>query len=413
MSVSQEPEPSPAASPEPFLKVVWADDRSEARGFVVIDRLLSGIATGGLRMRPGCSLAEVADLAREMTLKMALFELPVGGAKGGIDFDPADARADGVRGRFLEAVRPLLESRWVTAGDLGTPQAALDRSFAELGLGPSSFRAALGRSASPELALGRVRQAFGEPVDGLTMGQLIGGFGVAQAGLAALEWLGLPPSGATAVVQGFGAMGGSTARYLSRAGVRIRGVADAGGLLVDGAGLDVEALLAARDGRGTVDRGSLPGGHVELPVDRWVDQDVDLLVPAAASYCLTEDNCDRVRARLVVEAANVPTTAAAESRLFRHGVDVVPDFVANAGAAVGAWWVILGRVRTPQEACARLAAEMRPLVADLMRRAVEGATTLRAAAKRLAAQNGDRLAAEYGGVTPVKDLFALPAGDGS
>jgi glutamate dehydrogenase (NAD(P)+) len=132
---------------EPYLQVTWRDTETSAHGYVVIDQLVTGIATGGLRMRPGCTLHEVQELAREMTLKMAAFGIHVGGAKGGIDFDPADPRAEEVRERFLRAARPLLERFWVTAGDLGTQQDGLDRSFARIGLGETSFHAAVVRAS--------------------------------------------------------------------------------------------------------------------------------------------------------------------------------------------------------------------------------------------------------------------------
>ncbi len=131
----------------PLLRVVWSDPEGPATGYVVVDRLITRIATGGLRMRAGCTLEEVEALAGEMSLKCGVYSLPVGGAKGGIDY-PADAPdADDVRGRFVAAMRPLLDSIWVTAGDLGTPQRALDDAFDRLGLGPSSLRAGLLRSA--------------------------------------------------------------------------------------------------------------------------------------------------------------------------------------------------------------------------------------------------------------------------
>ena len=144
----------------PFLRVTWSDPASPATGYLVVDRLVCGIATGGLRTRAGCTLAEVEDLAREMSLKAGAYGLPVGGAKGGLDH-PADAPdVDAVRGRFLTAVRPLLDTVWVTAGDLGTPQAALDAVFADVGLGPSSMRAALLRSPEPAVTTAQVQTAF-------------------------------------------------------------------------------------------------------------------------------------------------------------------------------------------------------------------------------------------------------------
>ncbi|WP_257573123.1 Glu/Leu/Phe/Val dehydrogenase dimerization domain-containing protein [Streptomyces sp. JJ66] len=398
--------PLQAVEHEPYLQVTWRDTHTCARGYVVIDQLITGIATGGLRMRPGCTVHEVAALAREMTLKMGAFGIHVGGAKGGIDFDPGDPRAEDVRERFLQAVRPLLERFWVTAGDLGTQQEQLDRSFARVGLGETSFHAAVVRAEDEADVRARIKQAFATRTEGLKLSELVGGFGVAEAALAALEQRGIPAATASAVVQGFGAMGGSTALYLARAGVRVTGITDAHGLILNPArGVDVELLLSARSASGVIDRSMLREDDVQLPGDAWLGQDVDLLVPAAVSYTITADNCDQIRARLIAEAANVPITPEAEERLLHRGVTVIPDFIANTGAAAGAWWVILGEVVSPAGACGRLSAQIRPLVRDLMREADTTGTSVRAAALRFARENSQRMIQEFGSAVAFRELY--------
>lgn len=410
--------PTQVLEHEPYLQVTWRDTLTPARGFVVIDQLVTGIATGGLRMRSGCTVGEVAELAREMTLKMGAFGIHVGGAKGGIDFDSADPRADEVRERFLQAVRPLLERFWVTAGDLGTQQEQLDQAFARVGIDETSFHAAVVRSSDGDDVRARIRQAFSTRTEGLKLSELVGGFGVAEAALAALEHRSIPVATARAVVQGFGAMGGSTALYLARAGVKIVGITDAQGLILNTSrGLDVDLLLSARSTGGVIDRSVLRDDDVECPGDSWLSQDVDILVPAAVSYTITADNCDRIRSKLVVEAANVPTTPEAEQRLLERGVTVVPDFIANTGAAAGAWWVILGEVVSPAGACSRLSSQIRPLVQGLMSRADEGGTSMRTAGVRFAKENSQRMIREYGGAVAFRDLFpgtpqAQDLGDG-
>ena len=393
----------------PFQRIIWTDPVTGAQGFVVIDRLVGAIATGGTRMRPGCTIDEVAALAAEMSLKTGAFNLPVGGAKGGIDCDPASPEARGVMHRFVQAMRPLLERTWVTAGDLGTPQPVLDEIFAEAGIGSTSLHAAMMRSPDPARARARVKKAFAEQVEGQAMPDLIGGFGVAEAALAGLERLGADPAETTAVVQGFGAMGGSSARYLAAAGVRVTGVADAGGLLVNERGLDVELLLRSRSRYGAIDRSALGDDVTELPREAWLALDADVLVPAATSYVITGENCDSVNARLVVEAANVPTTAEAEALLVARGIGVIPDFIANTGAAAWAWWVILDQVAGPDDAFARLASEMRPLVAGMMDGWSAGGSSPRAVAQEIAEARLDQLAVEYGDVVERESLFGQRA----
>ncbi|WP_314172862.1 Glu/Leu/Phe/Val dehydrogenase dimerization domain-containing protein [Streptomyces winkii] len=391
---------------EPYLQITWRDKQTPARGFVVIDELVTGIATGGLRMRPGCTIGEVSELAREMTLKMGAFGIHVGGAKGGIDFDSEDPRADEVRERFLQAVRPLLERFWVTAGDLGTQQEQLDRAFSRVGIDETSFHAAVVRSPDAAEARSRIQQAFTTRTEGLLLSELIGGFGVAEAALAALEHRSVPAATARAVVQGFGAMGGSTALYLAQAGVKIVGITDAHGLILNTSrGLDVELLLSARSTGGVIDRSVLREDDVERPGDEWLDLDVDVLVPAAVGHTITAANCDRIKGSLVVEAANVPTTPEAEQRLLERGVTVIPDFIANTGAAAGAWWVILGEVVSPAGACTRLSEQIRPLVRDLMSRADGSALSVRTEGILFARENSQRMIDEYGGAVAFRELF--------
>jgi glutamate dehydrogenase (NAD(P)+) len=341
-----------------------------------------------------------------MSLKAGVFGLPVGGAKGGLDH-PSDAPdVDEVRGRFIAAVRPLLDTIWVTAGDLGTPQAALDAVFERVGLGPSSLRAALRRSPDEAAVTERVRTGFTLVDDGLAMPDLIGGYGVAEAALAGLEGLGLAPATSRAVVLGFGAMGGSSALYLHRAGVRVVGISDVRGLVCNtDRGLDVPALLRGRRPGGLIDRALLRDDDRQLPGDAWLDVDAEVAVPAATSYAVREAEADRLRARLVAEAANVPLTPAAERRLLDRGVPVIPDFVANAGAAAWAWWVIFGLVTDADSARAMLSAHVRPLVDRLMSAWNCDRRALRDHARALAVESSTELDRRFGSVQERVPLF--------
>ncbi|WP_324652322.1 Glu/Leu/Phe/Val dehydrogenase dimerization domain-containing protein [Georgenia sp. H159] len=353
--------------PAPEHELRWTDPVTGAQGFLVVDTLVGGLATGGTRMRAGCTVSEVADLARGMSTKTAVFGLPVGGAKGGIDFDPKDPRATGVLERFCVAMRPWLDRHWVTAEDLGVPQHLIDDVFLRLGLN-QSFHAAIGRSPDPERTLRRVQDGLAaRTADGLLVGEVIGGYGVAQACLGVVTALAQHPAATTVAIQGIGTMGGGAAWYLHHAGVRVVAVADAAGTLYRRTGLDVPALLELRDRYGEIDRSRVPDDVEQLPRDAVLELAVDILVPAAISYAVRAENVAGVRAKVLVEAANSATTPEAETALVARGVPVVPDFVANAGAAAWAWWLLQGQVGTdPDEAFDRLAEEMRPKVARLV-----------------------------------------------
>ena len=362
--------PSAAAAPatrrEPYLRLHWEDAETDARGYLVVDTLVGGLATGGTRMRPGCTLREVEDLARGMTRKTAAFDLPVGGAKGGIDFDPKDPRALGVLTRFCEAMRPFLDRHWVTAEDLGVSQHLIDEVFAHLGM-RQSYHAAIGRSADETATAARIVRGLNSEVPGGLLGDVIGGYGVAQACLAAAYVRGLDVERTTVAIQGVGTMGGGAAWYLHEAGMKVVAVADAAGTLYDPRGLDVPALLATRDRFGEIDRDAVPARVQRLSRDAVLGFDVDVLVPAAVSYAITAENCAQVVAPIVVEAANAATTVDAELDLTARGIAVLPDFVANAGAVAWAWWLILGEVDDRAETSfLRLSREMTAKVADLL-----------------------------------------------
>ena len=383
-----------------FMEITWHDSRSDAVGYVVIDRLLRGVSSGGLRMRAGCTLDEVRGLAKAMTKKEAvhlserLNYVPVGGAKGGIDFDPRDPDAAGVLERFFDSLTPILRSYWAVGEDLGVRQDVIDEIFERRGWGSAvaPVRRLLGDDAAVEASDARVAKAFGVAVDGIAQDELVGGYGVAVAALTAMRLRGLVPGDVRAVVQGLGSMGGATARFLARAGVKIVGVVDAAGAITDERGLDVEALLAARDRFGTVDRDRLPEGAVALPGDEWLKVDCELLVPAAISNCITVDNCDDVAARLIVEAANLPVTPEAEARLAARGVEVIPDFIANSGTNAWWWWVLFGDVDGSWEQSRRMLDErLDELTEEALIAADAAGITPREAALGLVGERLDRI----------------------
>ncbi|HKD96400.1 MAG TPA: Glu/Leu/Phe/Val dehydrogenase dimerization domain-containing protein [Micromonosporaceae bacterium] len=391
-----------------FLEVTWTDEVTGRRGYLVIDRVIRGAASGGLRMREGCTLDEVRDLARGMTLKEAVVYspgdryVPFGGGKGGIDCSPYDPDARGVMKRYVAAMKPLIERYWSTGEDFGVRQDVLDEVAVEVGL-RSTIEAALALLPDPEEGLARVKAGFAVEVDGVGLGDLAGGYGVAEAALAAAARIGLlgRPAGAdpepgvprpTAFVQGFGSMGGATARFLHRGGVPVVGICDADGVVANPAGLDVERLLLTRDAFGCVDRGQLAPGDVELPRDAWLSVRADILVPAAMSYVITEENAHLVNARLVVEAANVPTTPEAEAALAARGVTVIPDFVANVATNAWWWWTLFGDIEADADsAFAKISATLRALVDQALEQARQTGATPREAARAISAARLDSL----------------------
>ncbi|MGN9914365.1 Glu/Leu/Phe/Val family dehydrogenase [Phytohabitans sp. LJ34] len=376
--------------------MTWTDEVTGKHGYLVIDRLVRGAASGGLRMREGCTLDEVRDLARGMTLKEAVVYspddayVPFGGGKGGIDCAPHDPGARGVMARYVAAMKPLLQSYWSAGEDLGVRQDVLEEVALEAGL-RSTIDAALRLVPDPAEALDRVRAGFAVDVDGVSLADQVGGYGVAEVTLAAAARLGIEER-ARAVVQGFGSMGGATARYLARAGVPVVGICDALGVVWHPDGLDVEALLRTRDRYGRVDRRVLRPGDRELPREEWLAVEAEILVPAALSYVLTEANVGAVNARLVVEAANVPTTAGGEAALTARGVPVIPDFVANLATNAWWWWTLFGDIAPTAEASfAKISTTLRGLLNEMLDRAARAGGSPRAAALAMANERAAEL----------------------
>ncbi|WP_328377530.1 glutamate dehydrogenase [Streptomyces sp. NBC_00440] len=394
---------TPAA---PLISLTWTDHVTGRTGHLVVDRLVRGVSSGGLRMREGCTLDEVAGLARGMTMKEALHfnsddptarYIPLGGAKGGIDCDPRSPEAYGILVRYLRAMRPYIERFWTTGEDLGLSQDIVDKAAAEAGL-VSSIQAVYPLLDDESTARQRLADAFAVEVEGIGLDELAGGCGVAESVLAVLDRAGVPYEGTRVSVQGLGTMGGATARFLAAASLRVVAVADIKGTIANPDGLDVEALLLARDSYGAVDRTALGPGDAELPgSDAWLSVDADVLVPAAVSYAIDTANQAQIRARWIVEAANMPVLPGAELLLAERGIAVLPDVVVNSATNAWWWWTLFGDIGADaDEAFAHIRRSMRSLIDQMLARSEADGTTPRAAAHAIVADRLPVIAERFG-----------------
>ena len=396
-------------SEEPRLRVIWTDPVTSRKGYAVIDRMVNGLAGGGTRMRAGVTLEEVERLARTMSYKNGAFNLPGGGAKGGVDIDPHDPEARGMLSRYVRAMTPLYRSGWGTAEDLGVTQELLNEVFAEQGVG-MTVQAMLDRSGDAAAAGRRVARGLAIKVEGIGLADVIGGYGVAEAAAAGAEHKGWDLNGMRAVVQGFGSMGGSSARYLARHGAKVVGVIDVNGAITNPNGLDVEKLLASRNAHGEVDRKALGRDDRQGSGDSWLDIDTDILVPAAVGDVLTAANAGKVKARMVVEAANIPTTDEAQEILFKRGVVVIPDYVANGGANAWWWWTLLGVIEADADQSFKKVHDvMHETGKAMLDRADRQRISPRQAADELSMHNLDHLASTLGEDASSAQLKAVTA----
>ncbi|WP_395656540.1 Glu/Leu/Phe/Val dehydrogenase [Nocardioides sp.] len=288
-----------------------------------------GPAKGGLRYSPKVDLDEVRALAMWMTWKCALMDLPYGGAKGGVTIDPSKysaAELERVTRRYTSEILPMIgPTRDIPAPDIGTDEHTMAWMMDTYSV------------ASGHTVLGTVT---GKPVSlGGSLGRASAtSRGVVLTALAALRHLGLEAGGSTAAVQGFGKVGRGAARFLAEAGVLVIAASDEQGAIWNPDGIDLQALEAHVEQTGSVVHfGAATGIDNEL----LLTLEVDLLVPAAVEGVIHAGNAGSVRARVVVEGANGPTTTSADRILAEIGTLVVPDILANAGGVVVSYfeWV--------------------------------------------------------------------------
>lgn len=338
----------------PEIVFEWNDRETAARGWLVINSLKGGAAGGGTRMRVGLTRDEVTFLAKAMELKFAFAGPAIGGAKSGIDFDPADPRKVEVLGRWFRAIRSELLSRYGTAGDLNVSEIAeVIPLCGEIGVGHPQIGVLRGHFRLDGEALGRRAElmhiGLDQPVPpeyGLVGKEarvfaLVTGYSVTQSALRLLHHQGRSPADTRVLLQGFGSVGGAAALYMVRAGFRLVGIADARGCLLQEDGFsveEVEKLLLRREGN------TLPAvveAGVARPADSFFDTPADMLVAAAASGTLDLDVLDRIEAagvRSIVAGANHPFAASSPGDTsVEQDADgrfaVVADIIASCGTA--------------------------------------------------------------------------------
>jgi len=278
------------------------------RAVVVIDNTARGPAIGGIRVSPEVDVEEVYRLARTMTFKSAVADLPHGGGKAGIIADPKDPNLEKIIRTFARMISGLTE--YIPAPDLGCHEEAMAWVLDEIG-----------RVAGLPEELG------GLPLDKLGAT----GYGLAECAEIACRQAGLTLSGARVAIQGLGSVGKAAARFLAAKGALVVAVSDSQGGVHNRDGMNVDKLIAAKDAQGTVT--SFDGGE-SITGDDLFQVDCDILIPAATPDVICERNAAAIRAKLILEGANIPATPQAERALAGRGVLIVPDFIANAGGLI-------------------------------------------------------------------------------
>ena len=341
-------------------------------GYRVQHNFSRGPAKGGLRFSPNVDLDEVRALAMWMTWKCALVDVPYGGAKGGITIDPREysqGELERVTRRYTTEILPIIgPDKDIPAPDVGTDENTMAWMM-------DTFSVAQGHTVPGVVT--------GKPISlGGSLGRAEAtSRGVTHIALAALAHKGIDPANATAVVQGFGKVGAGAVQFLAEAGVTVVAVADQYGAVRNDEGLDYDALTAH-----VAETGKVVGFAGAEPIDagQMLTLDVDLLVPAAVEGVLTAENAADVKASIVVEGANGPTTEEADRILNDAHVLVVPDILANAGGVIVSYfeWVQANQAYrwTRKEVDDRLEQRMRAAWEDVVATSEQHGLTLRAAA---------------------------------
>ncbi len=300
------------------------------KGYRVQHNGVRGPQKGGIRYHPDVDLDDVRALASLMTWKTAVVNIPFGGAKGGVQCDPSKMsphELEMLTRRYISKISMVLgPTRDVPAPDVNTNAQTMAWVMDEYGR-KNGYQPACVTGKPLELGGSQGREAAT-------------GRGVAIVTREAYEGvLGHPLQGARVVLQGFGNVGSFAARFLAELGARVVAVTDHAGSVQKAEGLDVPALTAhAHAHQGTV--AGFPGGEPFDPAAVW-GQDCDILIPAAMGGVLTKDTAPMVKASLIVEGANAPTTPEADRIFQARGILLIPDILANAGGVTVSYfeWV--------------------------------------------------------------------------
>lgn len=324
--------------PERELKVsvpVEMDDGSVRvfEGFRIQHSTSRGPAKGGIRYHEGVNQNEVKALAAWMTFKAAVVGIPYGGGKGGVVVDPAKLSERELRcltRRFTAMISPIIgPDQDIPAPDVGTNAKVMGWMMDTYSMlkGHCVPGVVTGKPLEIGGALGR-KDATGR--------------GVMFTALNVLEVLRMGRGEATVAVQGFGNVGETTARLLHQAGIKVIAVSDVSGGLYKQEGLDIPDICRyITTGENRLLKDYRADGVVHISNRELLGLDVTILIPAALENQINKDNADEVRARIVLEAANGPTTNEADKILFNKNIVVIPDILANAGGVIVSYfeWV--------------------------------------------------------------------------
>ena len=370
---------------EPELIVEYTDPQEGFKGWLVIDALSHKLCAGGVRVQEGLTRDCVANLARNMTLKLRMAEIRADGAKSGIDYDPHSPGKRGALYRFIRSIRPYILERYSVGPDLNTKMEEIGDIAQELGIPSVKIAIAKAQGLDLQSFLDRFG-VLGDSVDHVTLGKIRSGFGLAAACLGVLEFLKISQQEATVAIQGFGGIGAGAAYSLHKSGVKIVGLADEEKCLIskDEDPLDIKAFI-----RNSVD-GLIPktqrnGRYVDR--SHIYDVKCDVLIPAAIENAIVADNAGTIPVKAVVPGANLAVTEEAERLLHDRGLIAIPDFIAGCGGSLSMDGLFGPRLQpSAQDVLDHVGKRMRIIVKRVLERSQKDGITPREAALNLCSE---------------------------
>ncbi|KIV55987.1 amino acid dehydrogenase [Aneurinibacillus migulanus] len=328
----------------PYLVVEWNDTETNAQGWMVVHNFVKGYAGGGTRMHPTVTKEEVKRLAEAMAYKYTACESKTtGGCKAGIAYDYKAPDAKAVLRRFLIAMMPYVDAGVSLGSDLGTNYDDVLKVFKEFGI-DIPLTKSMKQDQNVLQGIKAFDDLLGTKVDGLCLNDAVTGYGVAFSADEAWKFK-RGKEGATVVIQGFGCVGASCALKMTHLGYKVVGIADANLLVTCEEGLDIQKLIDHKNAHGEMNPDSFESNYVTRSNTEWLDIDCDILIPSALEDVINETNAHKVKASLIVEAANIPISHAGDKIIKQRGIDIVNDFVANLGAIRFYDAVIFGLVK--------------------------------------------------------------------
>lgn len=302
------------------------------QGYRVQHSTVRGPAKGGIRYHQNVNKDEVKALAAWMTFKCAVADIPYGGGKGGVVVDPTKLSVSELQRltrRFTAMIAPIIgPDRDIPAPDVGT-------NADVMGWIMDTYSMLNGHS-TPAVVTGKPIQLGGSQGRGEATGR-----GVMLNTLYICEKMGVDIHKATIAVQGMGNVGSVSARLLYEEGAKVVVVSDVSGGIYKAEGLNIPAICQYLSTRGNLLSGYTEDGITRISNEEVLESDVTVLIPAALENQINEQNADRIRAKIIVEGANGPTTIEADDILDKKGVVLVPDILANSGGVVVSYfeWV--------------------------------------------------------------------------